>query len=138
MAQLPDVLATLAKSDLEGLCVDCGLCCHASVKVQKGVNVLVPELACKHLTRQDGKSCCDVYETRHEVAKGWCFPLADAIEKGLFPEICPYVRDMKGYVGTVVLDDPYYEMVRPQLRKSILESGKPEWMSSDMWKAFAQ
>lgn len=139
MTKLPLHLESLSKADLEGMCVDCGLCCHAAIPVAKGVNAIVPELHCKHLKRDDmGKSCCSVYDTRLEVAKGWCFPLAEAIQKGLFPDQCPYVREMKDYVGTTVLDDRSYEVIRPQVQKAVLEKGMPPWVAESVWKSFTE
>ena len=111
-------------------------CCYASAQLGKG-QVLVPELRCKHLNvEENGKSCCSVYETRHEVAKGWCLPLAEAIQKGVFPDLCPYVRDMQDYVGSAVLSEDAYSYVRPQLQKSIMDSGKPSWVSDQLWAKF--
>lgn len=114
-------------------------CCTAQVQVEKGFNILVPELRCKFLvTKSDtGEMCCSTYETRLEVAKGWCNPLADAIKKGLFPKACPYVSEMMDYVGTVVLSDKAYANARPALRKA-LEGPKPAWTSDNDWKDFTK
>jgi uncharacterized cysteine cluster protein YcgN (CxxCxxCC family) len=127
----------LSKATLESTCVDCGLCCYASVPLAKG-HVLVPELRCKHLQVESatGKSCCSIYEQRHDLAKGWCLPLAEAINKGVFPEQCPYVRDMRDYVGTAVLSDSAYEMVRPALQKHLAAQPRPAWASATHWDAF--
>lgn len=141
MKKLPVVLEGLEKSQLESMCVDCGLCCYASVNVNKSNgNVLIPDLRCKHLEvdKSNGKSCCSVYDTRHEVAKGWCLPLGEAIAKGVFPEACPYVRDVKDYVGTAVLSDAQYSALRPQLQKALSEQGKPAWVSDSTWNQFLQ
>ena len=131
------LIPKLSKADLEATCVDCGLCCYASAPLGKG-SVMVPELRCKHLALEKGtgKSCCNVYEDRHDVAKGWCLPLADAIEKGVFPEQCPYVSDMKDYVGSAILSDTAYDMVRPQIKKAIEAGGKPEWVNDQHWDEF--
>ena len=135
MSLLPKHLLNLSKSDLEGMCVDCGLCCYASAPFGKGM-VLVPELRCKHLAfKSDGASCCSIYETRHDT--GWCMPLAKAIEQNIFPDACPYVQDMKDYVGSAVLSDEAYEAVRPQLKKSMLNNERPEWVSPSHWEKFA-
>lgn len=137
MKRLPVHLTKMAKSTLESLCVDCGLCCHAAVPVAKGVTAVIPELACKHLARAcDGKTSCGVYDKRLDVAKGWCNALGDAIEKGLFPNECPYVKDMPNYQGTTVLSDRTYQLIKPQLKKAILEKGMPQWVSPDAWKSF--
>ena len=135
MSQLPKHLLGLSKGELEGMCVDCGLCCYASAPFAKG-NVFVPELRCKHLDFDEiGKSQCEVYENRHEVAP-WCLPLGAAIEKGIFPEKCPYVAGMDDYCGSAVLSDEAYAMVAPNLRKSILEQGQPPWASKSNWESF--
>jgi uncharacterized cysteine cluster protein YcgN (CxxCxxCC family) len=135
---LPKHLQSLSKAQLESLCIGCSMCCRPAVEVTKGVNVIVPELACKHLKIDtDGKSCCSVYETRHVTAKGWCLPLEDAIAKSVFPNECPYVAPLKYYNGAIVLDDRYYELLKPQLQRTIVEKGQPEWASDSVWKAFA-
>ena len=140
MAKLPEPLAWLTKASLESLCVNCGLCCHSQVAVEKGLNVLVPDLRCKYLDKkvggESGEMCCSVYEDRHNVAKGWCFPLAEAIEKGLFPDLCPYVQEVKGYVGTQILPDAQYKQIKPLLKKALTANGKPEWASDEAWKTF--
>lgn len=136
MSKLPKHLLGLSKGDLESLCVDCGLCCYASVRMDKG-QVLVPELRCQHLSvEKSGKSCCSVYEYRHDVAKSWCLPLAEAIEKSVFPSQCPYVADMKDYVGSAVLSDAAYQMVRPQIQKHLSSQVRPGWASDAQWSNF--
>lgn len=136
--KLPLHLEVLSKSDLEGMCVNCGLCCYAAVPVAKGVNAFIPELRCKYLVQKgsDGETCCSTYETRFEKAAGWCVPLAVAIEKGIFPEQCPYVKDMKGYVGKIVLNDHTYNLVLPQIRKTLSQAVQPEWAKSEEWQNF--
>lgn len=135
--RLPVHLSTLSKSTLESLCVDCGICCHAAVPVAKGVNAVIPELHCKHLQRDcDGKTACGVYDKRLDVAKGWCNALEDAIEKGLFPNNCPYVSNMPGYVGTTVLSDNVYKAIKPQIKKALVAEGMPDWVSAKDWTAF--
>lgn len=137
MAELPAHLAALSKAQRESLCVDCGLCCYASVRLAKG-SVLVPELRCRHLAVEGGtgKSTCSVYSDRHEVMKGWCLPLEEAISKGAFPPQCPYVRDLPGYDGCAALSGEAYEMVKPKIRKAIADMGKPPWVSDSHWERF--
>lgn len=135
--ELPKHLSILKSDKLESMCVNCGLCCYAQVRIDKSVAVLVPELRCKHLMQKsEGETCCSVYENRHDVAGEWCFPLAKAIENGLFPKECPYVADMEGYVGSQVLNSDQYIQIRPHLQKAVSEKGQPEWASDEMWKSF--
>lgn len=137
-SQLPKHLLGLSKSELEGMCIDCSLCCYASVPLEKG-NILVPDLRCRYLSFNNiGKSCCAVYQNRHEVAKDWCLSLAEAISKGVFPEQCPYVANMQDYVGSVVLSEAAFDLIEPQVRKAIMEHGKPPWMADSSWVAFSQ
>ena len=131
-AKLPLHLEVLSKSDLEGMCVNCGLCCYAGVPVAKGVNALLVQKG------SDGETCCSVYDERFEKAKGWCLPLAEAIQKGIFPEICPYVQDLKGYAGKVLLDHHTYDLVMPQIRKALTSEGQPRWLSDRDWKSFSE
>lgn len=135
---LPLHLEVMSKSDLEGMCVNCGLCCYAAVPVTKGVNALIPELRCKYLIQKgsDGETCCSTYETRFEKAGEWCLPLADAINKGIFPDQCPYVKDMKDYVGKTILDDKTYNLLRPQLHNAIVSKGMPPWVIPQEWSEF--
>lgn len=136
---LPRHLAILSKSQLESMCLSCGACCRPAVPIAKGVNALIPELHCKYLkTASDGETSCTVYDQRLDVAKGWCNQLEDALQKGLFPDLCPYVVDIKGYVGTVVLDKHTYGLVKPQIRKAIVGKGKPEWVSDELWKSYVE
>lgn len=138
--RLPLHLEGLSKSELEGMCVNCGLCCYAAVPVAKGVNALIPELRCKYLVQKgaDGETCCSTYETRFEKAAGWCLPLADAIQKGIFPEQCPYVQDVKGYVGKVALDERTYNLVRPQVKEHLVSKGMPVWADAQAWSNFVK
>lgn len=137
MPSLPPSLEKFSKSQLESMCVDCGLCCYAAVPLSKG-NVIIPDLRCKHLCVEQGtgKSTCAVYDQRHEVAKGWCMPLAEAIAKGAFPAQCPYVADLPNYVGSAVLSDAAYELVKPQLQKTLGARGRPAWASDSHWTQF--
>ncbi len=139
LAKLPKPLSWLTKAALEDLCVQCGICCASQVSIDKG-NVLVPDLHCKYLVEKSdgehGEMRCSVYKNRHEMARGWCFPLAEAIEKGLFPASCPYVREVKGYVGAQILPDDQYKCIKSQLRKALSTKEKPDWVSDEAWKTF--
>lgn len=137
MNKLPARLLGLEKAQLESICVDCSLCCYASIPFGKG-SVLIPEMRCKHLQveKGTGKSCCAVYEDRHDVAGGWCLPLADAIAKGVFPQECPYVRDLQNYIGSATVSDETYQAIRPALQKAIAAGGKPEWLLASHWEMF--
>ena len=129
-------LLGLEKSQLEDMCVNCGLCCYAQIDLGKG-KAFIPELRCKHLTveKNTGKSCCSVYEDRHEKAN-WCLPLAEAVSKGIFPDQCPYVKDLKSYVGSAILSDEAYQAIRPSIQKAVSEKGKPDWVSDSHWQEF--
>jgi hypothetical protein len=132
---LPPRLAVLNHDALEGVCIDCGLCCFAAT--MDSPRRLVPELACKHLEwkprPEDGAmvSRCSVYETRHEVAP-WCQTLSKAIERGVLPAACPYVVDLPGYVGAV---PPHEHDPQAPLRDLIKATGpgRPEWASEAAW-----
>lgn len=139
-SKLPEPLRWLDDKSLENMCHSCGLCCRAKIKIDKSINVLVPDLYCKYLEKGDepGTTCCSVYEDRHEVAKGWCLPLAEAIEKGVFPDLCPYVQEVKGYVGAKILPDEEYNMLKPLIKKAVSSGGKPNWLSDEAWKNFME
>lgn len=130
-----DIQTSTATFFVEGMATH--NCCYASAPLNKG-SVLIPDLRCKYLEMDGdtGKSCCSVYEQRHDIAKGWCLPLADAIAKGVFPEQCPYVRDMQDYVGSVAVSDATYDALKPPLQKALARGGKPEWVSDSHWEMF--
>lgn len=138
MAKLPPKLAKMSKKDLEGLCVDCGVCCWSAIKMHKG-SVFVPELRCKYLEIDKGtsESRCSIYNKRHEIAKNWCLPLADAIAKSVFPNQCPYVKDLPDYQGSQPLSPEAYDFLRPKIRKALIAKGQPQWVSDSDWDHFA-
>lgn len=137
MSYLPKHLLGLSKSQLEDLCIRCGLCCYFSVSIDKSNgSVLIPDLRCKYLSfNKSGESCCNIYEKRHQITD-WCLPLVEAIKKGIFPEQCPYVSDVKNYVGSVVLSNDAYKLIELELKKNIIKNGKPNWASDENWNEF--
>jgi uncharacterized cysteine cluster protein YcgN (CxxCxxCC family) len=132
---LPRHLQKLSKAELESLCVDCGICCTSAIPVGKS-SVFVPELRCKHLSYKDGESQCGVYNVRHDVAKNWCLPIADAIAKNVLPNACPYVQGMSNYEGPIALSESAYDMIRPQVKDKLIKGMKPEWASDSHWAKF--
>lgn len=135
--KLPKHLESLSKAQLESLCVDCGLCCYAKVDVAKGVSFLIPEISCRYLvSKGSGETCCSIYDERHKTAKSWCYPLAEAIEKGLFPRECPYVADMEGYVGALIASDDQYAQIKPRLQSVLSRKSKPDWVNPVQWAKF--
>lgn len=115
------------------------MCCYAAVPFGKA-NIIVPDLRCRHLRvdKATGASNCTVYSTRHETAKHWCTPLPEAIEKGIFPFDCPYVKGMPSYVGSLPLTDDTYDLIKPDLVRALAPKGKPSWASSTSWQKFTQ
>ena len=135
--KLPTHLMKLSKSELESLCVDCGLCCLPQIELAKGHKVLIPDLKCRYLDVDDtGKSCCGIYEDRDTKAGSWCLPLAKAIDQGIFPKACPYVAEMDGYVGTNILPDEQYQKLKPHIQKALYPYQRPEWITSKSWAVF--
>lgn len=139
---LPKHLESLTKSELESLCVDCGLCCSASVSIDKSLKVIFPGLECQYLEKKHGgeagETWCSVYDTRHEVAKTWCRPLPEAISKGILPNACPYVVDMPGYNGPITLTEGQYDTLIPLIVPDIKKHGQPNWVSGDQWSSFVR
>jgi uncharacterized cysteine cluster protein YcgN (CxxCxxCC family) len=136
--KLPVHLQVLNKSDLESICVNCGLCCYPAVQVAKNVHALIPDLRCKHLQMENGVSKCEVYDQRLEVAKGWCFDLEKAISENVLPDVCPYVKDIPEYVGKTVLADRFYSKVEPQIKKAFASQPMPEWADPAAWSDFVK
>lgn len=119
------------------MCTDCGMCCHPAVELDTGTKIVVPDLACKHLDRDDeGKTRCNVYSTRlqNSVAGKWCRELSDGIREGIFPKECPYVVDMPDYEGPKLFDVPLYRVVRKQVARTITAHDRPEWADEGQWK----
>lgn len=136
---LPPPLNRLNYQQLEDLCVDCGLCCKASIQIDEFKKAVIPELGCKYLVhKREGEHYCSVYNVRHDIAKGWCRPLNEAIQKGIFPDICPYVKDIEGYKGPEILPWGEYDVLRPLIKKALQREEKPEWASYEMWKSFTE
>jgi len=65
-------------------------------------------------------------------------PLAKAIEYGIFPSDgrCPYVANRPDYRGKVYLSEEEYKSLEPQIIKSYLERGQPQWCSDGDWLRF--
>lgn len=137
MSKLPPHLANRSNSELERMCVRCGMCCFASARLDKNCegSIFIPDLCCKYLHFNKNISECEVYKNRHQVAK-WCMPLEKAIEKGVFPPQCPYVKDMPGYVGANVLSNEEYDLLKSYLVETFKSQGQPVWVKDHNWQRF--
>lgn len=132
---LPPHLKSLSSSALEAMCINCGICCVGSVKIGDE-KIRTPDLGCKYLEWKDDESRCSIYETRHEVAKDWCQPLAAAISKGILPDLCPYVKDLDSYSGPISLSEDQYNKTKPLLRALLASKGQPQWTDDTQWQEF--
>ena len=122
---------------LEDLCTQCGTCCSASVPTDDGHQLVVKGLKCKFLLKKsETQHVCSVYETRFQEAP-WCMSLMKGFDNQAYPSdgSCPYVMS-KSYKGKVTVSDEEYTRIEPQIIKSFMEKGQPEWCSAEDWVKF--
>ncbi len=124
-----------ARFDDESVCRRCGLCCHSGVTL-KGRLILLKDLPCKYLFYETQSfASCRVYSRREEL--GWCNKMnAWNVAKGLFPDDCPYVRDIKGYSGKKIVSEEELVKLLPDLRKVFRNYPRPEYISTLTWNRF--
>lgn len=80
--------------DRDKLCRRCGRCCQQSVRQPDGTARATPGTYCEffdHVSR-----LCTCYSQRHQF-KPECLNIDQAIVKGVLPEDCPYVANLRGY-----------------------------------------
>jgi len=94
--------------DSEDLCRRCGKCCRE--KIQLNGLLFATPVMCKYYDSETG--LCTVYERRHEV-NPQCLDRQSAIERGVFPADCPYVRDIADYAAPIegVIDADLLERI---------------------------
>ncbi len=84
----------------EALCTGCGKCCYD--KVWRGSRLLLLKSACSFLDTESNR--CKCYEDRFE-NEPLCMPVGpEIIQMGGLPEDCPYVENLPGYRGPLVVD----------------------------------
>ncbi len=84
----------------EALCNGCGKCCYD--KVWEGDRLLLLTSACTYLDTEANR--CRVYADRFE-KEAMCMPIGpEIVEMGALPEDCPYVENMPGYRGPIVVE----------------------------------
>ena len=84
----------------EDLCTGCGKCCCD--KVWRGNKLVTLTSFCKFLDLETNR--CSVYKNRFTL-EPLCSQIdADIIEMGALPEDCPYVENLPGYKGPLMLD----------------------------------
>ncbi|MED5579089.1 MAG: hypothetical protein VX794_03565 [Nitrospinota bacterium] len=94
-------LPPVGTKEWEELCTGCGKCCCN--KEWRGKKLVALKSFCKFLNLTTNQ--CSVYESRFS-----CEPLCsqidcDIIEMGALPEDCPYVVDLPGYKGPLLVDN---------------------------------
>ena len=78
----------------ESKCLKCGRCCRRKFRVNGK-----PVFSDHHCEWLDPDTkLCTVYENRFVVYPS-CLSAKQCAERGLLPADCPYVKDIKGYVG---------------------------------------
>jgi hypothetical protein len=90
------------------ICERCGRCCQEKLQV-RGRIYLLPRW-CEYLDRET--KLCTIYADRADLNPD-CLALETGRRLGVFPADCPYVRDLKGYVGPVegVVDEELLEAI---------------------------
>ncbi len=132
--QIPEEIERKFSDD--SLCRKCGRCCYSSIPYQ-GRLAIIPDLSCKYLVRQgDNRALCSVYPEREKTAK-WCNRVTrDTVCKGLFPDDCPYVKEIPGYQGKVMIgaqaQEPFYQM----LSRVFPDQMRPEYLAEPDWERF--
>lgn len=92
----------ISEEEREAICINCGLCCYASVDIVGVGHVLLLKHPCPYMFRvESGESRCDIYSDRHSVQ--WCRDLPSAIDTGSLPVECPYVSGIDNYDGKRVI-----------------------------------
>ena len=128
-------LSDLTPAEHEALCRRCGMSCHFAVPVN-GLAVVIDELRCKFLRRDDdGRFFCSVYERRF-VAAPWCHTAHDALAGGFLAKDCPYARGVAGYRGKVRLSPALLRQVLPAIRAEVARAGAPIGADPDAVAAF--
>ena len=85
----------------ESICRRCGRCCYEKVDFEG--RIYYTEMPCEFLDTET--NLCRVY-TERDVKRPGCVRLTDEIlKKGVMPEDCPYVSDIKNYPAPTLLDD---------------------------------
>lgn len=79
----------------EERCERCGRCCYEKVWDEDGV--WVTDVPCRYLDLKT--RLCTVYPRRFEVEPECLSVDREAIEEGIMPDGCAYVRDIPGYRG---------------------------------------
>ncbi len=85
--------ASPADSSHEAKCRRCGECCRDKFLID-GRMFFAAEGYCRYL---DPKTkLCTIYERRHEI-NPQCLSVEDGVKLGVFPQDCPYVKDLPDY-----------------------------------------
>lgn len=122
--------------DLESACTRCGACCQAKVHVN-GIAMLVKGLHCRHLITGDGGTRCAVYGRRREAAP-WCLDLVRGVDRGIFPDCCPYVAGKAGYQGPVLLEGTAGHLADRAIRKALAAMPCPDWADPAGWREYVE
>jgi len=120
----------------ESLCRKCGQCCYSSVLYQDRLTI-IPDLPCKYLKKQnENMAICSIYSERQKVAR-WCNNVTkDTVCKGLFPDDCPYVQNIPGYQGKVMISGQEKERFYLWLSRTFPDQIRPEYISELDWGKF--
>jgi len=93
-------LPPVGTKEWEELCTGCGKCCCD--KVWRGKKLVALTSFCKFLDLETNR--CSVYKNRFTL-EPLCSQIdADIIEMGALPEDCPYVENLPGYKGPLMID----------------------------------
>jgi len=120
----------------ESLCRKCGQCCYSSIPYQDRLTI-IPDLPCKYLVKQSETiTTCSIYPERQQLVK-WCnLVTRDTVCKGLFPQDCPYVKDIPGYQGKVMIADQEREQFYLMLSRIFPDQMRPEYLGEPDWERF--
>lgn len=92
-------------AEYEGLCRQCGVCCHE--KVRFGDQVVITDIPCPFLDTET--NLCTVYPERF-TKQPRCSSAEDSAKANALPEDCPYVGGLDGFIAPHLLSEhPEYE-----------------------------
>jgi hypothetical protein len=96
--------------------------CHFAIEFA-GRRLIIPEIHCLFLGREDGVALCEVYERRFEEAP-WCQTADEALARGFLAHDCPYAAGVgQPGGGKRWATAPERAQVQPHVRKALVEQG---------------
>lgn len=118
-----EILGELEQTrDLEGVCARCGDCCSFAFMLYTPLGLRryrVPDLPCRFLEPEGGRTRCTVYEARADNAP-WCGKsLAGQLTRGVCSSRCGYIEDVDRFQVSEVFPDDQLAIVIEEVLQSV-------------------